>query len=113
MSSPGNFLIIGIGQFIIGANISIGIVMYFTILQISVPLDQQGRVFAIDNLISMAITPIAMLIAGPLSELIGIVNMFTIFSILGIIANFAVLFLTGLVKVDYDKIHEELEKLNN
>jgi DHA3 family macrolide efflux protein-like MFS transporter len=113
IAPPGNFLIIGIGRFILGANISIGIVMYFTILQISVPLSQQGRVFSIDTLISMAITPIAMLIAGPLSELIGIVNMFIIFSILGIIANFAVWFLTGLVKVDYDKIHEELEKLNN
>ena len=104
LSPSGNFLIIGLGKFIFGVSVSIMIALYYTILQIAVPPERLGRVFSIDTVISYAITPIAMIFAGPLADFFGIVNFFVLCGVLGIIAHIVVWVFTGLIRVDYDEI---------
>ena len=44
----GQFLVMGIGEFIIGFTLATGLPIYFTILQTAVAPDKQGRIFSID-----------------------------------------------------------------
>jgi DHA3 family macrolide efflux protein-like MFS transporter len=97
----GLFLMIGIGIFIRGFTLAVGLPIYFTILQTAVPPEKQGRIFSIDATISFAIMPVGMIIAGPMAEFMGIVNFFILFSILGIILNLSIYFLTNLRHINY------------
>ncbi|WP_371806636.1 MFS transporter [Candidatus Lokiarchaeum ossiferum] len=78
LASKSNFVIIGLGLFILAFGIPIINSLYMTILQEKVPLDKQGRVNAMDMALSFSIMPISSLIAGPLAELIGINILFII-----------------------------------
>ena len=49
--------------------------LYQTIQQIVIPHEKLGRVSSIDNTLSMVITPIGALLAGPLGELLGVANL--------------------------------------
>ncbi|MFX0140149.1 MAG: MFS transporter [Candidatus Hodarchaeota archaeon] len=99
LAPTGLFLMIAIGEFIIGFTLAIGLPLYFTILQTAVPPDKQGRIFSIDATISFAIMPIGMIIAGPLANFMGIVNFFVLFAILGIILNLTVYSFTNIRNV--------------
>ncbi|MHA1727732.1 MAG: MFS transporter [Promethearchaeota archaeon] len=80
--APGGvFMMINIGEFILGFNLALSIPLYFTILQ---------------NAVTLVITPLGILISGILVELIGIVNVFMIFSILGMITSILFYFLTDV-----------------
>ncbi len=59
--------------------------IYLTIMQRKVPADKMGRISSLDWAISSAITPIATIITGPLSEMIGTTYLFLICSITGMI----------------------------
>jgi DHA3 family macrolide efflux protein-like MFS transporter len=45
---------------------------FFSILQIVVPFDMQGRVFTLVMATSSGIAPIGLAIAGPVAEIVGI-----------------------------------------
>lgn len=78
-----NFLMIGIAAGISGLTIPILNTIYLTIMQLKVPTDKMGRLSSLDWAISSAISPIATIVAGPLSELMGVTNVFLSFSIMG------------------------------
>ena len=78
LASKGNFIIVGVGLFVLALGIPISNSLYMTILQEKVPLDKQGRVNAIDIALSFSIMPISSLIAGPLAEIIGVNILFII-----------------------------------
>ncbi|MFX0022677.1 MAG: MFS transporter [Candidatus Hermodarchaeota archaeon] len=101
LAPTGLFLMMGIGEFIRGFTLAAGLPVYFTILQTAVPQDKQGRIFSIDATLSFAIMPFGMLIAGPLANLMGIVNFFILLSILGIAVCLGTYFLTGIRKIKY------------
>ncbi|MFX1418085.1 MAG: MFS transporter [Promethearchaeota archaeon] len=101
LAPTGLFLMMGIGEFIRGFTLATGLPVYFTILQTAVPPDKQGRIFSIDATLSFAIMPFGMLVAGPLSNLMGIVNFFVLLSILGISVSLGTYFLTGIRKIEY------------
>ncbi|MFW9823451.1 MAG: MFS transporter [Candidatus Thorarchaeota archaeon] len=101
LAPTGLFLMMGIGEFIRGFTLSTGLPVYFTILQTAVPPDKQGRIFSIDATLSFAIMPFGMLVAGPLANLMGIVNFFVLMSILGITVSLGTYFLTGIRKIKY------------
>ncbi|MFX1568023.1 MAG: MFS transporter [Promethearchaeota archaeon] len=101
LAPTGLFLMIGIGEFIIGFTLATGLPVYFTILQTAVPPDKQGRIFSIDATLSFAIMPFGMLVAGPLANLMGIANFFVLLSILGVGVSLGTYFLTGIRKIKY------------
>lgn len=88
----GNFLMIGIGALIHASMIPIANTMFLTIFQTKVPPESQGRVFSFIASIAAAVTPLGMLISGPLAEGFGIVILF----IFSLYLQFAVLVLTWL-----------------
>jgi DHA3 family macrolide efflux protein-like MFS transporter len=78
LAPEGNYLLIGIGTLIHASMIPIANTMFLTILQTNVPNETQGRVFSIVASIAAAVTPLGMIISGPLAEVYGIVLLFVI-----------------------------------
>jgi len=72
LAPTGNFLLMGIGALIHASMIPIANTMFLTILQTNVPPESQGRVFSIVVSIAAAVTPLGMIISGPLAALLGI-----------------------------------------
>ncbi len=103
LSPTGSFMMIAIGRFTFGFAICFVNMLYYTLLQLVIPQDKQGRVFSIDAVISLASTPIAILLSNPLIEFLGIVNFFIYSSILAIIITVSVIF-SGITKINYEEI---------
>lgn len=80
----GNFIFMSIAMLISGMTIPLINTVYLTMMQLKVPADKMGRISSIDWAISMAISPIASIIAGPLAEILGISNLFFYCSLIGI-----------------------------
>jgi hypothetical protein len=74
--------------------------LYFAILQTVVSKDKIGRIMPIDHMISMAIAPIGALLAGPLSEIMGIIPLFLVFATIGIIQPFGIWFFTQIRQLE-------------
>ena len=85
--------------------------IYLTYMQTAVPKDKQGRVFSLDSLFSSIATPIGMILCVPLAEIIGIGNLFTICSVLGIVLITILTITKQFAKVEFDKEIEELSEI--
>lgn len=101
ITSKGNFILIGIGTFILGLGFPILNSTYLTILQDKIPLDKQGRVNSIDIAVSLSIMPLSNLITGPLADRYGINYLYIVCSSL-----FLVSFLSFWIFSDYRKIDD-------
>jgi len=79
--------------FIVGFGFSYGNVIWGTLLQRRVPRHMLGRVSSLDFFVSLALMPLSMALAGPLSEVLSLQVIFTAAALLtlvfGIIAIFA------------------------
>lgn len=109
LAPKGNFLLMMIVLFPAWMLFPITVALYLAILQTVVSKDKIGRIMSIDHMISMAIAPIGALIAGPLADLLGIVNLFLIFAIIGIVQPFLIWSFTKirhLEILDREKIME-------
>ncbi|MFX1513463.1 MAG: hypothetical protein ACFFCQ_12820, partial [Promethearchaeota archaeon] len=91
-------------QFIYGFFLSIGLTMYYTILQLAVPPEKQGRLFSFDATLSNIISPLSIILAGPLSELIGIIPLLVIYAILGMLVNVFIRFFSNVTTIDYENL---------
>ncbi len=80
LAPTGYFILMAIGALIHASMIPIANTMFLTILQTKVPAETQGRVFSIVISIAAAVTPLGMLISGPIADLVGIYLLF-IFSL--------------------------------
>jgi len=99
--SPYQFYIMMIiGGFVYGIFLPIVNTMFFTLIQTKVPKDKQGRVISIAIVISSGITPISIIIAGPISKLIGISTLWFIYAIVGIFICLIMWFSTDLKHMD-------------
>jgi DHA3 family macrolide efflux protein-like MFS transporter len=76
LAPKGYFILMAIGALIHASMIPIANTMFLTILQTKVPAETQGRVFSIVISIAAGVTPIGMLISGPIADLIGIYLLF-------------------------------------
>lgn len=90
LAPKGNFILMMIALFPAWVILPITVSTYLAILQTVVSKDKIGRIMSIDHMISMAIAPIGALIAGPLAEIFGIVNLFLVFAIIGMIVPFII-----------------------
>lgn len=111
------FLMMGIVVSITGITIPILNTIYLTIMQLKVPADKMGRLSSLDWAISSAIVPIASIITGPLSETIGVTNLFLSSSIIGMTVTLILWWIAHTrVKKYYNKkeveeLSEEIENL--
>jgi len=80
LAPRGYFMVMAFGALIHASMIPIANTMFLTILQTKIPPETQGRVFSIVASIAAAVTPLGMLISGPIADLIGIQLLF-IFSL--------------------------------
>ncbi len=85
--------------------------IYLTIMQRKVPADKMGRISSLDWAISSAIVPIATIMAGPLSEMIGTTTLFLICSITGMIITLIIWWIAHTrVKTFYNR--KEVKELS-
>ena len=104
IAPTGNFIMIGIGGFIRASMVPIINTMFLTILQTQIPHENQGRVFSIVVAISRAVSPIGMLITGPLAELWGIPLLYIVCIQLEVAVVAITWFCTSVKKVRYENI---------
>ncbi|MFX1575054.1 MAG: MFS transporter [Promethearchaeota archaeon] len=100
IAPKGNFILMMIFLFPAWMTFPITVSTYLAILQNVVSKDKVGRIMSIDHMISMAIAPIGALIAGPLAELIGIINLFLICAIIGMIFPIFLWFFTKIKQLE-------------
>ncbi len=109
----GALWLVSLGGFIFLFSIPVINTFYITYMQLSVPKEKQGRIFAIDQALSSIASPIGMLLAAPLANLMGIGNLFTTcaFIAMGIITLFV---MTGkMKKIDFDKFDTSVNAENS
>jgi len=96
------FWMIALGGFIFLFGIPVINTFYLTYIQISVPKDKLGRVFALDATFSSIATPIGMILCSPMANAFGIGNVFVICGVLAL-TIISVFILTGQIrKIDFD-----------
>ncbi|MHA1728019.1 MAG: MFS transporter [Promethearchaeota archaeon] len=92
----GMFWVMALGGVIAAIMLPIINTIIITIMQKVIPPDKLGRVNSIDSAISMGITPIGYILAGPIAKLIGVGNLFLACSILGILVSTIALMFSNL-----------------
>jgi len=97
---------ISIGGFMFAFIVPFVNTMFLTILQTVIPPDKQGRVMSNVIIIVTLVSPIAMLISGPLAELIGITTLFVLSAGLNFIFIIFVWIFSNIRNNDYDKVYE-------
>ncbi|MBD3196420.1 MAG: MFS transporter, partial [Candidatus Lokiarchaeota archaeon] len=107
ISPTGFFFMVGIGGLIRAAMIPVINTNFLTIIQTNVSSETQGRVMSIVIAIASAVSPIGMILSGPLAELIGIIPLFLICATLDMVCVVIVWFFTGIRKVKYEKQEED------
>ena len=108
-----NFLVISIGGFIFAFIVPFVNTMFLTILQSVIPPEKQGRVMSnVITIVTLA-SPLAMIISGPLAEIMGITTLFMLSSSLNIIFIVVVWLFSNVRNTNYDKIYELDENNNN
>ena len=99
----GSYVLIVIGIFIMGFSLPIINTIFQTIIQTVVPPDKIGRVLSINSTLCMLMTPIGIILSGPLSVIVGITNLFLFCGIIGIIITIATYLFTNIRHTDYEK----------
>lgn len=99
------FIMMIIGGIFYGFFLPIVNTMFLTIIQSKVPAKNQGRVMSLAITISSGITPISIILAGPLTTIFGIANIWFTYATVEIIVCIIIWFLTSLKNLD--KIEKE------
>jgi Na+/melibiose symporter-like transporter len=81
----GDFLMMAVGMVIIGIAVPIVNIIFMTTTQSVIPLDMQGRVGGVLRAISSAISPIGMIFGGIVGIYFGLVPLFLLCVVLGIL----------------------------
>lgn len=102
----GIFIYIQVGLLIMGFCMPIVEIIILTVMQTTVPLDKMGRASSILNMLFMIASPIGALLAGPLSVILGVSNLYIFCAIISIIITI-IPFLSGDFRhIDYDQAIE-------
>ena len=78
-------------------------IIVLTVIQITVPLDKMGRVSSILNTLMMVASPLGAILAGPLSEILGVSNLFILCALISIVITILPYLFTGIRHIDYDQ----------
>jgi len=102
IAPTGAFFIISIGGFVLGLMLPIINSLYQTWIQTIVPKDKIGRVTSIDHTLSMSISPIAIIITGPLAILLGNANLLLYSALLMILTTILIWSFSSIRRINYD-----------
>jgi DHA3 family macrolide efflux protein-like MFS transporter len=108
LAPRGFFLLMGIGSLIHASMIPIANTMFLTILQTKIPPESQGRVFSIVISIAAAITPLGMIISGPLAVFFGIRLLFIIVLYLQFVSVVITWYFTDIKNIIHEESREEI-----
>jgi len=100
----GVFLYIQIGLLIMGLLIPIVDIIVLTVMQQTVPLDKMGRVSSISSMFMMVTQPIGAILAGPLSLIMGISNLYILCALLSIIITIIPYLSPKFRHIDYNQV---------
>ena len=103
MAPIGIFLYMQIGLVIMGLVMPIVSIVIMTIIQITVPLEKMGRVSSILNTLTMVATPLGAILAGPLSIILGVSNLYILCAIISIIITIIPFMFSRFRSINYDK----------
>jgi DHA3 family macrolide efflux protein-like MFS transporter len=108
----GFYPMLWFGSFIMGFVMPVVNTIVMTAIQISVPLDKMGRVSSLLNLLMMVASPLGTILAGPLSEIIGVSNLYILCALFSMIVTIIPYVFTGIRHIDYDqvKLLQKIEK---
>jgi DHA3 family macrolide efflux protein-like MFS transporter len=104
LSPPGFFIMIGIGGLFRAAMVPVINTNFLTIIQTHVSAETQGRVMSIVIAIAMAVSPIGIILSGPIAESIGIVPLYLIFASLEFVSVIITWTFTNIRHVNYKEI---------
>ena len=93
--------------FAMGFGFSYGNVIWGTLLQRRVPTHMLGRVSSLDFFVSLALMPVSMALAGPLSRVVPIPVIFVVAGIVPFVLSFIVLF---VARMPQDEIAHPLDR---
>lgn len=116
LAPSGSFFIIFIGGIVVGIMMPIINSLFQTFMQTIVPKDKLGRVTSIDWTLSNLMSPIGVIISGPLALILGIPNLLIFSAIIGIIIPVLLWSFTKIRKMDYDdetELKKIIDNLNN
>ncbi|MFW9879509.1 MAG: MFS transporter [Candidatus Thorarchaeota archaeon] len=99
----GFYPMLWIGSFIMGIIMPVVNTIVITVTQISVPLDKMGRVSSLLNLLMMIASPLGTILAGPLSDIIGVSNLYILCALFSIGVTIIPYAFTGIRHIDYDQ----------
>jgi DHA3 family macrolide efflux protein-like MFS transporter len=100
------FFIIAVGGFIFAFIVPFVNTMFLTILQTVIPPDKQGRVMSNVLTIVTLVSPIGMVISGPIAEIISIRILFITSSLLNIVFLVIVWIFSNIRNTDYSKVYD-------
>jgi DHA3 family macrolide efflux protein-like MFS transporter len=106
LAPPHNFYVIALGGFIFAFIVPFVNTMFLTILQTVIPPDKQGRVMSNVITIVTLVSPIGMVISGPIAEVITIELLFILSALLNIIFLVIVWTFSNIRNTDYSKVYE-------
>jgi DHA3 family macrolide efflux protein-like MFS transporter len=107
--APANgFLLALAGMLIVGVMNSMANGPLGALLQSIVRKDMQGRVMSLVNSAASAMTPVGLLIAGPVSDLIGIRSWYWIAGIVSLLMGLAAFFIPAVMNVENNHKPETL-----
>jgi DHA3 family macrolide efflux protein-like MFS transporter len=98
---------------IVGAAFFVGIMQPITngpiggVMQSTVAPEMQARVFSLLGSLASGMAPIGLLIAGPISDKVGIQSWFLLGGILCILMAFAGLFIPAVLNIESDRQHQD------
>jgi DHA3 family macrolide efflux protein-like MFS transporter len=99
----GFFPLISAGAFVMGFIMPVINIIVMTVVQITVPHDKMGRVSSILNTLMMIGSPLGAILAGTLSEIIGVSFLYLLCAITGIFVIIIPYYSTNIRHIDYDK----------
>ena len=100
LAPVGNFAVMGIGVFMLGFLLPIVNVSSETIWAATVPREILGRVYSVRRTVAQISNPIATLLVGILAEIVGLVQIITIFAVCGIVLLIYAWFFTAVSSVE-------------
>jgi DHA3 family macrolide efflux protein-like MFS transporter len=106
LAPPHNFIIIALGGFIFAFIVPFVNTMFLTILQSVIPPEKQGRVMSNVITIATLVSPIGMVISGPIAELITIQVLFISSASLNIVFLIFVWMFSNIRHSDYTKVYK-------
>ncbi|MHA2283140.1 MAG: MFS transporter [Promethearchaeota archaeon] len=116
LAPKGLFFIIFMGGIVVGITMPLINSLFQTFMQTVVPKDKLGRVTSIDWFLSNLMSPIGVIISGPLALILGIPNLLIYSAIIGLIIPVSLWSFTKIRKLDYDdeaELKKIIEEVNN